>query len=311
MDFRQLRYFVAVAEELSFSAAARRLNVSQPPLSVQIKAMEEALGTALFARTKRSVALTHAGEVLLEHARSTLAQLQEAEEMARRAGRGEAGRLRLGFTASVPLIDMFPHLLRGFRERYPHAVIEARLMSTGKQLAALSERSLDVGLLRPPLGFRPAPGVTARRLWRDQLHVFLPDHHPLARRNGAIPVAALAEEAFIAFAADLGCGLSSHMTQLCSRAGFHPRVTQEVDAASSILGLVAAGIGIAILPECQSRAGMAGVTNRALAAADTGSDLLLAHRAREISPLLRNFLAVVDAIAPEVPEETRRLRAVE
>lgn len=301
MDFRQLRYFVAVAEELSFSRAAKRLNVSQPPLSMQIKAIEQELGAMLFARTRRSVALTHAGEVLLEQARSALDRLDQAEEMARRAGRGEAGRLMLGFTSSVPLLDIFPRILRRFRELYPYAAIEARLMSTGRQLEALSEGRLDVGILRPPYGFRPAPDLTARRLWRDQLHVFLPDDHPLLRRNGPIAPAALAEESFITFAADLGCGLSAHMAMLCSQAGFHPRVTQEVEVASSILSLVAAGIGVAVLPECQSRAGIAGVASRSLDAPDTGSDLLLAHRVSDTSPLLRNFLAVADEIAPELP----------
>jgi len=310
MDFRRLRYFVAVAEELSFSRAAKRLNVSQPPLSMQIKAIEHELGTSLFARTRRTVALTHAGEVLLQQARVALSQLDHAEEMTRRAGRGEAGRLSLGFTSSVPLLDLFPRILRKFRQLYPSAVVEARLMSTGQQLKALAERQLDVGILQPPHGFRPAPGLTARRLWRDQLHVFLPDDHPLLRQGEPIAPAALAEESFITFASDLGCGLSAHTTMVCSQAGFHPQVTQEVDVASSILSLVAAGIGVTILPECQSRAGVAGVGNRALAAAGTESDLLLAHRTRDRSPLLCNFLALVDEIAPELPEMPVQLRAL-
>jgi DNA-binding transcriptional LysR family regulator len=300
MDFRQMRYFVAVAEELSFSRAAKRLNVSQPPLSMQIKSMEQELGASLFARTRRSVKLTHAGEVLLRHARQALEQLDRAGEMTRRAGRGEAGRLRLGFTTSVPLLDVFTTILRRFRALYPEATIEARLMSTGQQLEALAERRLDAGILRPSHWFRPSPELSVRRLWRDELHVFLPDDHPLLRKNRPIAPLELADESFITFAAHLGCGLSEHMDMLCSQAGFRPRIAQEVAAGSAILGLVAAGVGISILPECQSRSGIAGVVGRELDATNNTSDLLLAHRRRNQSPLLRNFLAVAEEVAPEM-----------
>jgi DNA-binding transcriptional LysR family regulator len=309
MDFRQLRYFVAVAEELSFSRAARRLHVSQPPLSMQIKAIEQELGTSLFARTKRNVTLTKAGQVLLEQARDALSQLDRAGEMVRRAGRGEAGRLTVGFTSSVPLLDIFAQILRRFRSLYPDAKVEARLMSTGEQLAALAERRIDIGILRPPYWFKPAAALSVRRLWRDELYVFLPDDHALLREPGPIPPAALAAERFITFESDLGCGLSEHVAMLCSNAGFRPRVAQEVSVASSILGLVAAGVGIAILPKCQERAGIASVVGRELDALDTTSDLLLAHRGREANPLLESFLAVADAIAPELAEASGLAKA--
>lgn len=299
MDFRQMRYFVAVAEELSFSRAAKRLNVSQPPLSTQIRLMEQELGASLFARNRRSVALTHAGETLLEHARVALGQFDRAREMTRRAGRGEAGRLRVAFTSSVPLLDLFTAILRQFRTEHPDVTIDARLMSTGRQLEALAERRLDVGILRPSHWFRPAAELSVRRLWRDQLLVFLPDDHALLRRNGPIAPAALAGEAFVTFAADLGCGLTEHTDMLCSEAGFRPRIAQEVTAGSAILGLVAAGVGISILPECQLRAGIAGAVGRQLDATNKTSDLLLAHRRRNAGPLVQRFLAVASRLAPE------------
>lgn len=303
MDVRQLRYFLAVAEELSFSAAARRLNISQPPLSMQIKALEAGLGTLLFDRDRHSVALTAAGEVLLRQARETLAQLDRAEALVRRAGQGEAGRLVLAFTSSVPLLPLFATTIRTFRARYPDTEVEVRGLSTGAQLAALAERQIDLGMLRPPHWFRPPASLSVRRLWRDELHVFLPGNHRLAAGNGPVPPELLAGESFISFPPEAGCGLAEHMFMLCSQAGFSPRVTHQVPVASAVLGLVAAGMGIAILPECQSRAGIVGVASRPLDAPDTGSDLLLAHRVDDANPLLHRFLDVAAAVAPAPSSE--------
>lgn len=309
MDVRQLRYFVAVAEELSFSRAAERLNVSQPPLSVQIRTIEEELGAALFTRTKRSVVLTHAGQVLLGQARGVLRQLDYASEMTRRAGRGEAGRLTLGFTSSAPMLGLFTHVLRRFRSLYPAASVNARLMSTGEQIAALCRDEIDVGFMRPASWFKPAAGLAVRPFWRDELHVFLPDDHRLANRRSPIAIEALADEGFITTGADVGCGLSEHLDMLCTQAGFRPRIAQEVRAVSVILSLVAAGAGIAILPACQGLTGIVGVVGRKIAAPDTVSDLLLAHTSGEVSPLLARFLAVVEEIAPEAGVHAHQVAA--
>ncbi len=156
MDFRQLRYFVAVAEELSFSAAARRLHISQPPLSLQIRAIEEELGAQLFKRDSRKVELTNAGELLLDGARKALAQLDRASEIVRQAVRGEAGELRVAFTASVPMFDAFPTILRKFRESHPAVIADLVHMSTAGQLQALADKTIDVGFLRPyPIFYPP------------------------------------------------------------------------------------------------------------------------------------------------------------
>lgn len=171
-------------------------------------------------------------------------------------------------------------------------------MPTGEQLAALEEGRLDVGIIRPSHWFSPPAGMSVQRLWRDELFVFLPDDHPLVRSGDAIPVEALAHESFVCFPADVGCGLREHLEMLCSQAGFRPRIAMEVNPASAILGLVAAGVGVAILPECQMLAGIAGVIGRRLAADRVTSDLLLAWRNRDVSPLLRCFLQVVDELTP-------------
>lgn len=304
MDFRQLKYFVAVAEELSFSRAARRLHVSQPPLSVQIKATEVELGTRLFIRDRRHVALTKAGEVFLVEARAALAGLDRAGAMARLAGKGKAGRLRLGFVPSVPLLPLFMQVLREFKRRCPLARVDARLMSTGRQLEALADGELDIGIVRPPSWFRPPSGMRVRTFWRDRLHVYLPDDHPLLSRNASISPGDLGREPFITFAPAIGCGLAGHTNMLCGQAGFEPTVAQEVDVASSVLGLVAIGMGIAILPECHARSGVIGVASRPLSAADSASDLLLAYTEGNFSPLTFEWLNVAGSVT--LPAATLR-----
>ncbi len=290
MEYRQLRYFVAVAEELNFSRAARRLNISQPPLSMQIRAMEEEIGTPLFERTRRRVEMTEAGRVLLEQARASLAQLERAAELARRAGRGEAGELRVAFTGSVPLVDAFARIVRAFRQSVPLARLELTHQSTGQQLQALLARRLDVGLLRPSHLFEPPPQLAVREIWRDELRVVLPAGHRLARDGSAIAVEDLAQESFLMFPRGLGCGLHDHVMGLCSRAGFAPHVAQEAREGATLIGLVAAGMGIAVLPESYARAPVSGVLHLPLASAHARSRLLLAHAARDASPLVQRFV---------------------
>src|ERR1700733_1346621 len=183
MDYRQLRYFIAVAEELSFSRAARRLNISQPPLSVQIKAIETELGTALFSRNRRKVELTPAGELLLENARRAVKQLEHTTDVVRRAGRGEAGTIRLAFTGSVPMREPFAQLLRVFRKRYPDVRIELQHMATGRQFTALANDQIDFGILRPPSALQQNRNIELIPLWHDRLRLFVPAGHPLANSH--------------------------------------------------------------------------------------------------------------------------------
>jgi DNA-binding transcriptional LysR family regulator len=267
-----------------------RLNITQPPLSMQIRAMEEEIGTPLFERTRRRVELTEAGRVLLEQARASLAQLERAAELARRAGRGEAGELRVAFTGSVPLVDAFACIVCDFRERFPLARLELTHQSTGHQLQALLARRLDVGLLRPSHLFEPPPQLAVREIWRDELRVVLPARHRLARDGAAIAVEDLAQEPFLMFPRGLGCGLHDHVMGLCSRAGFAPHVAQEAREGVTLIGLVAAGMGIAVLPDSYARAPIGGVVHLPLASAHASSRLLLAHAARDASPLVQRFV---------------------
>lgn len=298
MDFRQLRYFVAVAEELSFSAAARRLHISQPPLSMQIKAMEEELGAALLKRTNRRVELTQAGTLLLAEARRALTQLDRAGDVVRQAVRGDLGALRIGFTASVPMYDAFPAMLSRYQARHPGVRTDLVHLSTAEQLRELVDKTLDVGFLRPSILFSPPSGITVHELWKDRLVAVLPARHPLAEQaETAVSVGELADQPFIQFPRGLGCGLFEHVSALASRAGFAPRLQHEVRDGTTILGLVAAGMGVSILPEIYTRTGIPGVVYRPLDTPDAASRLLLAHRSGEetTSLLLERLLATATA----------------
>lgn len=292
MELRQLRYFVAVAEDLSFSRAAERLHVSQPPLSMQIKALEEELGAQLFNRTRRRVELTEAGAILLGSARKALSELRRAAEVVALSAKGEAGVLRLGFTGSVPMLEIFPRLIGRFRARYPEIRVELAHMSTATQLRALIEEELDIGILRPPYYFQAGPSLIVRRIWRDKLKVFLPAGHPAAAQTGPLSLAEIGQETFVSVSPGIGCGMHDHFMTLCSEAGFAPRVGQHARELGAVLGLVSAGIGIAVLPECYTRVGIADVVCRPLADAEAASELLLAVKAGSISPMLQRFLDV-------------------
>jgi len=295
MDVRQLKYFVAVAEELSFSQAARRLNMSQPPLSLQIKALEERLGAPLFARDNRNVALTEAGTVLLQHAYRTLEQLDKAEHAIKQVIEGAAGEIRIGFTASVPMFEAFPRLLQDFRQQYPGARADLIHMSTGGQLKALADKTLDVGFLRPSPLFSPPPTLELISLWQDQLAVTLPSYHPLTQSEGGISIGELHAENFVLFPRGLGCGLFDHISILANRAGFAPIVKQEAREGSTILGLVAAGMGVSILPETYSKTRIPGLVYRPLIDKDVNSRILVAFRKEHRPPLLNNFIDMVYA----------------
>jgi DNA-binding transcriptional LysR family regulator len=259
MDLRQLRYFVAVAEELSFTAAARRLNISQPPLSMQVMALEAAIGVQLIDRTHRSISLTDAGKVFLEQARQTLSQMAHGVEMTQRAGRGEAGLLRVAFTGSVPLVPGFATLIKAFRREWPLARLQIEHMPTGTQLQALEQGRIDVGMLRPSPHFRPPEHLVLTEFWKDALCVVLPEGHALAGSRQPIAVKAVAAQPLILFPRGIGCGLHDHVMTLCNQVGFVPQVVYEAREGTTIVGLVAAGVGISLLPTAYGQLGTGGV----------------------------------------------------
>ena len=289
MELRHLRYFLAVAEELHFSRAAARLHMAQPPLSQQIRRLEEELGVQLLARTKRRVELTGPGLQFLEDAREILARADQAVTRVQRSARGEVGQLRIGLVSSAAYGDTLPRLLRAYRERYPAVAITLLEMSTGEQLAALREDRIQVGFLRPPVG---EPDIAITTVLREPLVAVLPAGHPLAASR-RIPLAALAGDPFIMISRSHGLGILDLVTGACLRAGFEPRVAQEAKEIQTVVGFVAAGFGVSLLPATVRRLRHGGVAYPSLEPPEVQIEIAAAHRSQDPSPLLSAFLAVL------------------
>ncbi|BBW76201.1 LysR family transcriptional regulator [Klebsiella michiganensis] len=244
IELRHLRYFIAVAEELHFGHAAARLNISQPPLSQQIQILEQQIGARLFARTNRSVSLTEAGRQFLADSRQILSQVDDAAARAARLHHGETGELRIGFTSSAPFIKAVSDTLSTFRRRYPDVHIQTRETNTREQIVPLNEGALDLGLMRNTL----LPDTLVwERVLREPLLAMVPRDHPLASKP-RVSLRELAREPFVFFDPHVGTGLYDDILGLMRRYDLTPAITQEVGEAMTIIGLVAAGLGVSILP---------------------------------------------------------------
>ena len=295
MELRHLRYFVAVAEELSFTRAAERLHIGQPPLSQQIQALEHEVGARLLERNRRRVLLTEAGRLFLADARRVLALSEQAKETARRAHLGEAGELRVGFTFSTPFTPLFAEVVRRYRQSYPGVLLTFHEIPTVPQLDRIEARELDVGFVRP--ASLPLPRTVALTLLRrDPLLLVLPADSPLARKK-KVAVKDLAGQSFVVFPKDAGTGIYHQVFDLCRAAGFAPHIAMEAGEPSTIIGLVAAGCGISVLPGSFEGIHMEGVVYRPLADPAATTAMLLARRAEGGNPLVDAFVAVAQAAA--------------
>jgi DNA-binding transcriptional LysR family regulator len=297
MELRHLRYFIAVAEELHFTRAAERLHIGQPPLSHAIQMLEADVGALLFVRTKRSVRMTEAGKLFLDDARRILALAEQAADTARRAQRGEAGELRIGFTFSTPLTPLFAQVINRYRQQFPAVSLTLHEMATHSQLEALHQRRLDLGFVRPPEGVN-ADGISLTTLRDDALVAVLRRAMPLARHK-TVSMAQLKDEPFVMYPANAGTGIYPQIFRLCREAGFVPRIGQVAGEASTIIGLVAAGCGVSVLPASFDRIRMDGVCYRKVSDQGASTRLLLAQRSGEHSPLLDAFVALAIAVAGE------------
>jgi DNA-binding transcriptional LysR family regulator len=291
IELRHLRYFIAVAEELHFGRAARRLNLSQPPLSQQIRRLEELLGYPLFLRTSRAVTMTGAGAVFLERAQRTLRKMEEDLEATRAVARGEAGSLMVGFIGSG-MLTRLPAMLGLYRARYPKVNLHLREFHTSGVIRALLEGSLDVGFLRDG---GPVTGLEVETLFDEPFYAVLPSAHPLARRSthSVVDVFALRDEPFVFFSPTAGTRAYEKPVSLCLAAGFRPRVVQEAPQWLTILRLVGAGLGVSIAPACVVRLGTPEVVCRRLrvprGAAEARSEIELAWKAGESHPIVETF----------------------
>ena len=292
-DLRLLRYFVAVAEELHFRRAAERLHVAQPGLSQQIKVLERRIGVRLLERTSRQVRLTAAGGLLLAESRRLLAETERALDRVRRTGRGEIGRLTVAAIGSATY-DVVPRLLRAHRERYPDVEVVLREMSTPAQVHALRAGEIDVGLLRLPADTADLATHTVRE---DRMALMLPEVHPLARK-ARIPLHALAREPLIIFPAAPRPSWADTVIAACRDAGFEPIVAQEAMESATVVSFVAAGIGIAVVPEGLRVLARAGVVFRLVAPPAPVTRLAAVYRTGAPPPTVESFLGLVRKLWP-------------
>jgi DNA-binding transcriptional LysR family regulator len=291
VELRHIRYFVAVAEELHFGRAAQRLHIAQPPLSQQIRHLEQELGVTLFHRTNRRVELTDAGRAFLVEARLTLAQADHAKEVASRAARGEVGQLIIGYMASAEL-NVFPRLLPAFRKRHPDIELAFQLLGASEQLEALRDGVIHAGFLRLPASDR---ALTVNPILREPLVVVLPERHRLARRR-SLALSELRGERFILFARRFAPGYYDALMAICRKAGLEPKVVHETNRFHTTLSLVATGRGIFVTGKSVDRLGRPGIVCRPVRPRVADIEMGLAYDPRNPSPLLRAFVAVVDEV---------------
>jgi DNA-binding transcriptional LysR family regulator len=295
MELRHLRYFVAVAEELHFRRAAERLCIAQPPLSQQIQALEAELGAQLFLRSRRSVSLTDAGQVFLQRARRILAEADAAGKEARRMALGEIGELRVGYTASLPLTEMFPRILSAFHAVCPDVGVRLQEMFTRDQLEALRTDALDVGFARYNATEARVDGLHFRLLRNDPLVMAMPVRHPLADAP-RVSLVQFAQEPFIMYPETSGADLGGLLRRLCANAGFTPHIGQEAAEAVTQIGLVAAGLGVTAMPLPMACIAMDRVRYVPLTDKGAYHSMFLVTREGDNKPQLARFLACVEGV---------------
>jgi DNA-binding transcriptional LysR family regulator len=292
MELRQLRYFVAVAEERHFGQAAQRLHMSQPPLSMQIKGLESELGVELLNRSTRKVTLTDAGRAFLERARAILGAVEEARDAARGAGQGTQGQLHVGFISSATL-SLLPPSIRLFRGRFGGVELELKELTSAQQVDALYDGEIKVGLVRLPMR---APGIQFEPVFEERLVVAVPSGHVLEKLD-RISLEAIADLPLIFFTRQMIPGFHAQIVELFQRVGAFPNVAQHAVHLQTIVGLVASGVGIAVLPSSAERVSREGVVYRALDVPDATSWMGLAWVEGEESKLVNNFVRTVREVA--------------
>ena len=292
IDLRRLYYFVVVAEELHFSRAAERLHIAQPPLSYQIQQLERELEVQLFERTRHNVRLTDAGHALLDEAYHIFGQVEQMVRMVQHIGHGEIGLLTLGFVPSASN-SILPVILRTFHEQFPEVRLLLKEQNPDQLVRGLEERRLDVGFL-----YLPCEGnlLEARPVSHESLVAVLPLNHPLVDLP-EIPLQALANDLFIIPARYAAVpGLFSHIMEACRRADFVPKVAQEAWLMQTIIGLVAANMGVGLVPDSVMNLHRTGVAYKPLQGLQAQVEMGMIWRCGDIPPVLQRFLQLVNEI---------------
>ncbi len=292
MELRHLRYFVRVAEELHFARAAARLGISQPPLSQAIKALEDELGVRLLERTSRNVSLTPAGRAFLDAARATLAQADVAVNVARRSAAGEIGTLSIGFNASAPFVPRVARAIHEFRLAYPQVELTLSETIGSTQASAIEEGSLDIGIMRSRLQPRLPDAIATELLLEERLMVAMRGDHPLAARRG-LCLRDLEGEPMLFYAVERTSGFTPEVFEMFHRVGIEPHIAQAVREVTTLFGLAAAGVGIAILAESMCALHAANLVYQSLRDPEARTALWLAYRREGATPMCRRFLRIV------------------
>ncbi len=290
VELRQLRYFVAVAEEMHFGRAARRLHMTQPPLSQAIQALEARLGAELFQRTRRSVSLSAAGRALLPEAQRLLQQADALPSLAQRAAAGESGSLSLAFV-SMADYSVMPQALREFRATYPSVQIQLHEATTDVQLDMLSTGEIDLGLLVMPLPDKSRSELDSLPVLSEPLMLALPEG--LVRKRGPVALTQISDQPLIVFPRRLAPAFHDKILGRFQAAGLTPRIGQEAIQMQTIIALVSAGMGIALVPQSVSNLQRPGVEYRTLKDAGAPIDMGLAWRRDNDSPVLAAFVELM------------------
>ena len=295
MELRHLRAFLAVAEELHFGRAASRLRIAQPALSQQIRQLEQDVGAVLLERTTRQVRLTGTGATFVDHARRVLDDVERARESVRLTECGERGRIRVGVTGAITW-RLLPRVARTYRERYPLVRMELHpAVFSGAQISALHDGRIDVGFLRAPV---PSGPLASRVIVNECLVAVLPAGHPLSHQPD-VALGDLSGESFVSYPSMQGSALRDAAVHACCSAGFTPRVVQEAPDTHTVVALVGAAVGVALLPASAATLQIEGVVFTPLAGdVDVRVPIALAWREQDRSPVLARFLATAEEVLP-------------
>jgi DNA-binding transcriptional LysR family regulator len=291
VELRQLRYFVAIVEEGGFSRAAERLHISQPPLSTQIRSLEDEIGVRLLERSNRGVSVTPAGSVFYEEVRVVLARLEHARNKTLQVGRGDVGSLSVGFV-SIADYGILPPALKSFRAQFPLVEVHLHELTTDAQIRELRAATLDLGIGLAPVD---EPDLEFKSVLREELVLAAPSGHAVLKSGGAVDMRALSRASFIVPPRDVAPGLYDLTISYCRSFGFAPQIGQNARQMQTVIGLVSAGMGVALVPSSVRNLKRTGVQYRRLRGKPALVELGILRLRDSASPLRENFVAALGA----------------
>lgn len=293
MEFRQLRYFVAIVEEGGFSRAAERLHISQPPLSIQIRNLENELGVQLLERSNRGVLLTAAGTVFYEEAQAMLARMEHARVKTQQTDRGDIGMLSVGFV-SIADYSILPPALKNFRAEFPMVEVQLHELTTDAQIRELRAARLDLGIALAPVD---EPDLAFKGIMREELVLAAPSTHHAAKGDGPLDLRTLSRASFIVPPREIASGLYDLTIRHCHASGFAPQITQHARQMQTVIGLVSSGMGVALVPSSVRNLQRAGVRYRQLRGKPAQIELGIVRLRNAGSPQAENFIAALTHVA--------------